>query len=314
MGWQVLGRKSLANWKIATELNPSDDPSRDVELRACLAPDPWMVGILRPEDTLEPDNGGLAITERACLECFAGRGGWSAGCRKLGMPVFSPFEAFPQKKVYCPQFDLSRLDVRLLILGWIKAGLLFIIHFGITCSTWGSAGVMNGGTRRKGRPGGDGSLQREIIANGEAEYVAELCRAAYLHDCHFSIENPGNSYLFLYPPIVALMNDFNLFLIDFDQCCFGLTFPDAKKHEYCQKHTKLLTSLCALKELNVRCPGLSNQHRHIQAWGSIDRAFLAPSEPRKRATWAGAYPVRLCDQWTALIARSRTSGVRPGHT
>jgi hypothetical protein len=49
MAWRVVGRKDLDLFKVGTKDNVSDDPSRDVALRAPQSPQGWMVPLLKPE-------------------------------------------------------------------------------------------------------------------------------------------------------------------------------------------------------------------------------------------------------------------------
>ena len=46
MGWKVFGRKELEQFRLDTSDNPSDDPSREVELRAPKPQAEWMAPLL----------------------------------------------------------------------------------------------------------------------------------------------------------------------------------------------------------------------------------------------------------------------------
>ena len=116
---------------------------------------------------------------------------------------------------------------------------------------------------------------------------------------HFSIENPADSYLFLYEPIVRLLQDPRTQLITFDQCAYGLRPPGASMFEFTRKRTSLLTSMPELHALQRACPGLTTNHIHVHAWGSVKVDGVSYS----RARAAGAYPLQLCTAWAQCICR-----------
>ena len=52
MAWQVVGRKVVSQFRLPTEDNPSDDPSRLAPLRARVLDEDWVRGLVEPD---EPD-------------------------------------------------------------------------------------------------------------------------------------------------------------------------------------------------------------------------------------------------------------------
>ena len=69
----------------------------------------------------------------------------------------------------------------------------------------GALGRVNGGTRTRERPGGsEAPLAREIQANKMVDRMVDLCLLLAAHGGHFSIENPTDSYMRLYPRMVKL--------------------------------------------------------------------------------------------------------------
>ena len=95
------------------------------------------------------------------------------------------------------------------------------------------------------------------------------------------------------------------------KCSYGLCFPDSSSVEFCKKSTKVITTLSNLKQLEKKCPGICDSHKHVAVWGSIDSSLVPSGSPTKRATLAGAYPSSLCARWASLIAAGRESGERP---
>ena len=182
------------------------------------------------------------------------------------------------------------------------------VHLGITCTTWGNAGRLNGGTRRKGHPYGDGSLTREAGANAELKMVTELCTIASKHGCHFSIENLANSYLFESDGIRELIYKARCISVQFDQCCYGLKFADGKLDELCEKPTCRVTNMSLLSNLAQSCSGVSPHHHHIHAWGPMAARDVPAGTPLRRAAAAGAYPPHLCSTWARLIEHQFVSG------
>ena len=143
MGWQVLGRKALANFRNGTKENPSDDPSRDVPLRAPSPAPKWAIPLLAPSETPRPDADFLPWELRSVLEAYAGKAGLSSAMARDGLLVEDPLEAYPSKHAYIAWCDVKDLKTRARIINKIRSKSVRYLHFGITCTTWGSAGVMN---------------------------------------------------------------------------------------------------------------------------------------------------------------------------
>ena len=95
-----------------------------------------------------------------------------------------------------------------------------------------------------------------------------------------------------------LMHRDDVFVVDFDQCCFCLRPPDAYAFEYdvrVRKPTGIVTNMAGLQKLGCRCDG---SHVHIHALGST----LDKSGKRvKRSATAAAYPPALCRRWSSLV-------------
>ena len=171
--------------------------------------------------------------------------------------------------------------------------------------------MMNGGTRRKGRPEGDGSLERERAANVLVGWIVELIIIAVCHNCHFSIENPKHRHLFRCEYFLELERILKFYHACFDQCTYGLRFPDSSPSEYCMKSSRVVSSLPHIVELNRKCLGISKDHQHVHAWGSCSVSVGSKSKSLNRAGVVGAHPRQLCSRWAKALNLGLSSGALP---
>eukprot|EP00973_Karenia_brevis_P057981 8071535-Karenia_brevis.AAC.1 len=208
LGHLVLGRVSFVNLWVRSECNPADDPSRFVRLRAPMAPEKWLSPLLAPQSTLwQIRDRFIPVSSKKVCEVFAGHGALSSAFGRLGFLV-ETIEAFPPgSKGTVVHHDVSRPEVQTELLRKISNGEFLYIHFGVPCSTWGPAGWLNGGTRRRHQEGGNGSLIREILANDIVQFVAKACKILISLNLYYSIENPHNSFLWTYGPIAELAEE-----------------------------------------------------------------------------------------------------------
>ena len=77
---------------------------------------------------------------------------------------------------------------------------------------------MNGGTRTRLEPAGDGSLPREILGNQQADRTGLLCSLLVSVGDFHSIGNPICSSVFLYDAIASLSSLSTTFDVKFAQC------------------------------------------------------------------------------------------------
>lgn len=160
IGHMVLGRVSFANLWVRTHINPSDDPSRFVSLRAPSPAPLWL------RDMLICTGDAWAsyyrhvpqLRWRKCREIFSGFGELTSSLARLDLVVDTPMDCYKIKKSYVAFFDIMQPDVFSRLLWQIRNREYAFIHLGIPCSTWGPAGWLNKGIRRAGREAGDGSL------------------------------------------------------------------------------------------------------------------------------------------------------------
>jgi hypothetical protein len=179
----------------------------------------------------------------------------------------------------------------------IYSGLIWFIHFGTPCKSWGPAARLNHGTRSQERPGGDGSLAREDKGNVEADVTALLCDAVATIGGYFCVENPQTSLLFVYDKMKAVLCKYGCETTLMHQCAYGLKLPGASKYEFCRKATNFVSNMKEICILHKLCPGINDKHKHLHAWGSAKVGGKAVS----RAKAAGAYPRELCCAYSQVL-------------
>lgn len=172
-------------------------------------------------------------------------------------------------------------------------------HSGIPCPSWANANTLNKGTRRPDLLEGDGTLERELLGNRQADIVAYLCTLLVEAGGYFSIENPHNSYVFKYAKIAALADITSTYTMLFDYCQYGLRPPGASGIEFTRKRTLLWTNLIDLLSLHKMCPGPSPSHVHVNAWGCA----WVNGRSVHRATAAGRYPLPSAQAWAQQVAQ-----------
>ena len=211
IGWHVATGKTEVPLYINTKPNPSDDPSKDVPLRAPQSCPAWARPLVTPAaDTRSLDyilglgrpRLGRPGRLRSCSEVYSGCGHLSRSLRRCRLHVGRPWEAYPSKNLYVRMSDIDDDQVFDGLMTSILAGYVFYVHFGCPCKTWGAAARLNGCTRTASCPEGDGTLPREVNANLEVGRVCALCAALVSVGGFFSIENPAGSYIFKYCPVV----------------------------------------------------------------------------------------------------------------
>ncbi len=166
------------------------------------------------------------------------------------------------------------------------------MHFGLPCKSWSAWQRINPrATRTIQNPAGCGTNQGEVEGNLLTERVLELCRLLQAAGRFWSIEKPASSLVWHYPGVKSLVE--KQFLVDFDQCSFGLEVGG----ELIRKSTRVATNLRAL---SVLCHNFSRDHQHRRCGdkirtsnGTVDVSQLA-----------GAYPRALCELWAEACAGS----------
>ena len=133
-----------------------------------------------------------------------------------------------------------------------------------------------------------------MLGNRLLLFTVRFCCWLAERGCWFSIENPTTSFAWSHPAMKRLTKLKGVRLVRFDQCEYGLTFPDARADQRCKKDTMLLTN-APLDSLARKCQGT---HEHIACMGGV-----RTSEGwRSRSSLAGRYPKNLCTRWARLAS------------
>ena len=173
--YHVLGRKSQSHLYVASKDNVADDPSRRVPLRKPQPAPSWLAKLVVPQPMCLNPIKPRRPSERMVQELFAGCGRLSLCLLALGLWVARPLEAHPCKGVYIKASDLLDDLVFEGLRRSILSGLIWYIHLGTPCGSWAPLARTSGGTRRRDKPEGDGSLSREVTGNCQADRSGQLC-------------------------------------------------------------------------------------------------------------------------------------------
>ena len=294
VGWEVLGKHTMENLYIRSEFNCADDPTRDVPLREPKPAPDWLVPHLIRENAWASSHYSMPMKYRLFIECYAGLAGLTRALHAYGILCGTPCEAYDDRgKLQVSEKDLDDELVVGRLCNMILAGLVWYIHFGVPCTTWGLLARLNY-TRTRESP--DGSwLGPEVKANKQVETVCQLAHLLHQCGCYYSIENPAGNTLFWYPRVVELGVCTGANIVYRDQCAYNLQLPGAKSNEFVLKSIQILTNMPALTALERRCPGTGEQHLHVHAWGG----FVHQGKRISRAKAAGRYPSLLCNCWAA---------------
>ena len=164
-------------------------------------------------------------------------------------------------------------------------------HFGLPCGSFSLMQNMNGGTRSKNNPEGDGSLDREKKGNELAWRTIYLCKILHEHGSFFTIENPLTSYAWHSKAMHNLVSETHATFVRFDQCCYNLKLPDSHGVlGLAKKPTLILGSVPGLQMLGRCCNG---NHAHVQVIGGVK----TKKGWQRRSTLAGRYPKSLCSAY-----------------
>ena len=299
LGWHVLGCKQVSNVYFSTKHNPADDPTRGVDLRAAKAVPGWLRSLVGPKKAhiFNP----FAVLNRPPMgrEVFAGRGQLSRLLHERGVLMWDPMEAYPAKGLYVNLSDVLDDIVFGNLLELVELGIINYLLFGLDCKSWGRAGIMNGGTRRKEHPDGLPPLTKsERIGNEQAKRVAKLCLALHLMKGIFTIENPHDSFVFVSRHFQWLTAQVDCWRSTLDQCAYGLRLPGSPPNEFCLKTIAFMANFPRILQCSLRCPGKSSRHKHKTAWGTA----VVNGRHIKLAAAAGAYPTALCAAVADVVA------------
>jgi len=225
---------------------------------------------------------------RRFREIFAGEANLTAAFRaSSNWSVDAPLEAFPEG-VYRPDHDIRKTSVIRSLLYEALVSRNSHWHLGVPCGSFCRLCVnLNAGTRTNSNPKGNGALAREIEGNACLSCSLRIIHALS-HDPSntWSLENPRSSFLWAMPGIKRLAHNKYTYIVDYDQCFFGLAFDDKPK-ERIKKPSRILTNNPGLVNLACKC---TRDHTHSQVLGGVktNRGW------RSRSALAGVYPPAFC--------------------
>ena len=228
-------------------------------------------------------------------EVFAGKARLSEAMQRVnGVKVLEPVDIKPFKKGVHSQDILNDKFFGELKRQATLPGQLW--HFGLPCGSFPILQHSNKGTRRKGCPQGNNTLDREIVGNEILRRTCVLIGILEKHGNHWTLENPASSYAWLMPGLSALVSNPRVNEAVFHQCAYGLKLPDKNgKLGPCKKHTRVVGNLASLGSLNRSC---KCQQPHVHAVGGI----RTRQGWKRRSEIAGHYPPELCKSYARVAS------------
>ena len=104
-------------------------------------------------------------------------------------------EAYP-KEGYHKEHDMSIKSVIEPEIVAAERGEIIGAHFGIVCGSWNVLNRgLNGGTRTREKPAGNGTLHREIVGNEQARLMLSFIKVFRQTGIPYTVENPESSAL-----------------------------------------------------------------------------------------------------------------------
>ena len=226
-------------------------------------------------------------------EIFAGKAGLSRAMKsvafvEVGSPVNFRYGKTPQDILDPDTFAELKSDAKVPNQLW---------HFGLPCCSFSIIQHSNGGTRRRNRPEGDNSLERERIGNLLLSRTLELISILEEAGNHWTLENPQSSYAWLMPKMQEQLEGKDVHVACFDQCAFGLRLLGTDgRFGPCKKPTSLAGNFEHVKFLSRSC---KCHNSHVHAIGGV----RTKSGWRRRSELAGHYPSRLCHSYAEMASR-----------
>ena len=284
---------SMAKWKreearrqfeadLKHTFKMKSQAERDRELH------PQRVQLDRPADMCTNDCADLnshiptpriAYLPLFFLEVFAGSGRLTSSMASHGFTCLSPFEIYDGM-----EYDITRPSTQAFLMGLIQAGLVWYIHFGLPCTCWSRARQSTKNLVR--------AQAREMVSLELTLFTVALCIEQVRRGRFFSIENPANSRLFEFRPVLELLGMYKVFMVTWDSCSYGTIY---------KKPTSLISNMTSLQQLACRC---TRDHSHVPVVGSEQYFGLGGGyRTRNRTVGAGEYPWALTDAWANLAGQ-----------
>ncbi|CAK0903481.1 unnamed protein product, partial [Prorocentrum cordatum] len=206
------------------------------------------------------------------LEIFAGVGHLRVAAAAAGLRVAVPIDARNGDHL-----DVTCKAVADVIIGWILAGRIWMVWLGTPCTSWTAA------LRRHRGSDGAGGQARDAAGLACARFTCRVLRACRSAGVQFVVENPRNSALWQWPPLVRFTR--RAVSVSLEMCSYGAAW---------RKPTRLVGTLEGLERMGQLCPG---HGRHVVLQGSV---HLPGTGWRWRTSFASVYPLRFCRRLAGL--------------
>ena len=165
------------------------------------------------------------------LEIFAGSARLSHAVDKLGLATLTFMDA-----IFTSDHDLRRRTTQLVVLHWLRSGVIAYVHFGTPCTVFSRArhGILNSRNAR----------EKERIGLELALFTAEAIEICNRCGVRWSLENPRKSRLFDLPFLAPTLHRQGVLCVGIDFCEYGEPY---------QKATRIFTNCWRIAELSRRC-------------------------------------------------------------
>ena len=236
----------------------------------------------KPRSTLPP-RGPRPPPGVYVLELFAGCMAMSAGVAASGLRTAVPFE-LNRGKI----FNVCDVQIKSLIIEWIRRGKVWALCLGTPCTRWTTANTT-------GRA--DGSSDSAGLQCAWA--TVEILRACVACHVFVVLENPWSSRLWSWAPLVRQLKRLGSRAHLVHTCAHGCAWF---------KPTCVHTNLPDSSSIEKLCPG---HPRHVRFQGTIKHPAMGN---KWRTHFASAYPSGMCrDIARVLGLAAPRSAWRPAH-
>ncbi|CAK0836017.1 unnamed protein product, partial [Prorocentrum cordatum] len=230
-------------------------------------------GVLRPGQVWRGPRGQVGQRSRwgrrFFLEIFPGEGCLTGAILEAGLGAGPPVDL--EKG---PHFDIADPMVQKVVIGWIRSGVVWLMHLATPCARWSIA-----------RSSGAADPVVGLVA---ARFTARLIQECRRAGVNFTLENPRRSRLWTWRPLARALRSAASTLVDLCQRRFGAPF---------QKPTRILLRPARCSPRWAESAGASDTARccrapaaaarlpealGLGAWAG-GRASRARTEPREQA-------------------------------
>ena len=215
-----------------------------------------------------PSTRRPAPRPRVFLEIFAGRARLTGAVAEAGLAVGPSFEL--ERGVW---FDICNERILQVVLGWLRAGLIWMTHLAPPCSFFSLAP--------------DERKRARLRTTGLrcARSTVRILRVCKKLGVSWSVENPLSSRIWTWGPLHRFLTSCRCHVHRLDYCEFGM-------------HYKKPTIFCSDRsEFSVMSRHCAGGHTHDQLAGTVKLT----DGTRWKTSLACAYPVRLAHEYAAVL-------------